>query len=632
MLLNNQTVRFNQTWSVGLVCILALLCIISVSQIGTANNYLFEVGKGTLFLEDENDNFTIEQMRSLPDIEWDKESTDLLSYGMNKNPFWFKFVIPTDTNPQQRLLEVDYAMLDKVDIWYFQNDELVAEYHGGDAVPFDARNIKNEKLLFPVPQTLNQLVVIVKIQTAGTVKLPIRIWQESEYLIYNGEHNLVLGLFFGFMAAMTLSNLFFYVTTGSATFLTYSIYVVSMALTLLTMHGLGFKYVWPDWVWLQSRSVGIFATSTILFVMIFSQQLLNVKAHSRIMDKLLDISKVVLGAALGASFIIPYHYYIMIFLVLLCLSVSLVFATGMLLWIKGVKLARFYLLAWSALLVSGFLASFESADIIKMDIAAHYLLMLGAAIETFMLAFALAIAYGQQRDEQYKVQKLALIEEQMARESQDEVLRLKEEAQEELEYKVQERTLELEIALRELSDTNNELEQQTLTDSLTGIRNRKHFDRKYQAEVRRCRREQTELSIVMLDIDNFKQINDTHGHVLGDEVIISVAKVLKDNLKRTTDDACRYGGEEFALILPSTDLPGATLVAETVREEIEKNPIQVDGIEINITISAGVTTTVVSSVEDEKNLLETADRFLYEAKRGGRNKVVADHLHARDSV
>ncbi|TRY33039.1 diguanylate cyclase [Aliiglaciecola sp. M165] len=632
MLLNSQTVRFNQTWSVGLVCVLALFCIISVAQMGKATDYLFEVGKGTLFIEDKNDDLTIENMRALPDLEWEKESNELLSYGMNPNPYWFKFIIPPPINPEPRLLEVDYAVLDVVEIWYFQNGELVAEYHGGDKKPFEERAIKSEKLLFPVPQSLTQLDVIVKIQTAGTVKLPIRIWHESDYLIYNGEHNLVLGLFFGFMAAMTLSNLFFYVTTGSNTFLTYSIYVVSMTLTLLTMHGLGFKYLWPDWIWLQSRSIGIFATCTILFVMIFSQQLLNVKAHSRIMERLLNISKVVLSIALVASFIVPYHYYIMLYLVLLCLSVTLVFATGALLWIKGVKLARFYLLAWSALLVSGFLSSIESADILKVELPAHYLLMFGAAIETFMLAFALAIAYGQQRDEQFKVQELALLEERMARESQEKTLRLQEEAQEDLEYKVQERTLELEIALRELSDTNNELEQQTLTDSLTGIRNRKHFDKKYQAEVRRCRREQTELSVVMLDIDNFKQINDTHGHVVGDEVIINVAKTLKENLKRTTDDACRYGGEEFALILPNTDLPGATLVAETVRKQIEDKPIQVDDIVMNITISAGVATTVVTSAEDEKNLLETADKFLYEAKRGGRNKVVADHVHARDSV
>ncbi|GAA0854461.1 diguanylate cyclase [Aliiglaciecola litoralis] len=630
MQVNGQTVRFNQTWSVALVCIFALLCIFAISQVSSDSNPLYGIDQNTLYLEDTDGSLTIEQIQTLPQQEWQKETGELLSYGMNTNPFWFKAVIPAHSNTQPRILEIDYAMLDEVDIWYYQNNVLIAQYHEGDSYPFDTRTIKNEKLLFPIPQSNAQIDLVVRIQTAGTVKLPMRVWEEGEYLIYNGEHNLILGLFFGFMAAMTLSNLFFFVTTGSITFLTYSLYVVSMALTLATMHGLGFKYLWPDWVWLQSRSIGIFATMTLLFVTIFSQQLLNVKAYSALMDKSLNVTAGVLTVALILSFVVPYHIFIKLFLVILCITVTLVFATGLLLWYRGVKVARFYLLAWSALLISGFLSSFESANIIKMDTAAHYLLMLGASIETFMLAFALAITYGTQRDEQFRTQELALVEERLARESQDEALRLKEEAQEELEYKVQERTLELEIALRELSETNNELEQQTLTDSLTGIRNRKHFDKKYQAEVRRCRREQTELSIVMLDIDHFKSINDNHGHVAGDEVIKEVARLLKRNLKRTTDDACRYGGEEFALILPNTDLQGAMGVAENVRQEVEALIVELDDLSLKVTLSAGVSTTVVTTAEDEKNLLEAADKALYQAKRNGRNRVEGGHLHARD--
>lgn len=632
MKFNGKSVRFNQTLSVGLVCVFALLCIFSVANVGTATSYLYSIDRGALYLEDVDNNLNINDILAKPNSDWEKESSDILSYGMNANAYWFKTVIPGHTNNQQRLLEIDYAMLDEVEIWFYRNGQLVSEFHGGDSLPFSDREIENEKLLFNIPSTTQDLDVFIRIQTEGTVKLPMRVWEESDYLLYNGEHNLVLGLFFGFMAAMTLSNLFFFVTTGSITFLTYSLYVVSMALTLTTLHGLGFKYIWPDWVWLQSRSIGIFATLTILFVTIFSQQLLNVKAHSRLMERLLNIAKVVLLFAVIASLILPYHLYIKIYLILLCLTVTLVFATGVLLWFKGVKLARFYLIAWSALLIAGFLSSFESANIIKMDIAAHYILMLGAAIETFMLAFALAIAYGNQRDELFRTQELALMQASMEKEAQIEALKLQENTQEELEYKVQERTLELEIALRELSETNNELEQQTLTDSLTGIRNRKHFDKKYLQEIRRCRREQTQLSIVMLDIDHFKSINDTHGHVAGDEVIKEVASVLMRNLKRTTDDACRYGGEEFALILPNTDLEGAMQVAEAVREQVASLQLDVDGNTLNITLSAGVATTVVTTNDDEKKLLEQADKALYQAKRSGRNRVEGEQLNVRDTL
>ena len=112
-----------------------------------------------------------------------------------------------------------------------------------------------------------------------------------------------------------------------------------------------------------------------------------------------------------------------------------------------------------------------------------------------------------------------------------------------------------------------------------------YFDKKYIAEVRRSRREQTELSIVMMDIDHFKVVNDTYGHVVGDEVIKFVASTLKKNLKRTTDDACRYGGEEFALILPNTDLEGATLLAEMLRETISNQTIKLD-VDFNALIAS----------------------------------------------
>jgi len=618
-----------------MVCVIALLMIWAVTLVGTSSSYISEISSGTLYIEDEGEIYELYDVFNLPDASWNKELNDTLSYGMPSAPFWFKFKLPSSPNEStksKRLLEVDYSSLDSIEVWFFEDDKIVAKYHEGDAKPFAQRSFNSEKFLFSIPDSVLGLEVIVRVKTTGILLLPMRVWEEQEYVIYTGEHNLALGLFFGFIAAMALCSLFFFVTTGSVMFLSYSMYVISIGLTIATFHGLGYKFLWPESPWLQGKSAALFGTLALLTATIFSDQLLNAKKHSKTVHKLFEISTISIFVALIACFILPNYIYNKIFPFVLCVGVSLVFFAAIYFAKKGVKLARFYLLAWSALLISGFLASFESANLIKLEYPAHYLLMLGASIETFLLAFALAIAYGQQRDEHYKTQELALLEERLARQAQDEALQSKEETQEELEYKVQERTLELEITLRELSDTNRELEQQTLTDALTGIRNRKHFDKKYIAEVRRSRREQTELAIVMLDIDHFKVINDTHGHVVGDEVIKFVATTLMQNLKRTTDDACRYGGEEFALILPNTDLQGATLVAEKLRETIHQQMIKLDKIEVNVTISAGVCSSIILPSEDENSLLESADKALYEAKRNGRNRVVSHSLKSRDSI
>lgn len=618
----SHVIRVQQGWLVTIVCLIGAVMIWGVIQVSSTTEPLEKLGRGVAYIADVDSKYDVESVFSLPNVAWQIEESEQLSFGMADHPYWFRFQIFPQHLPANPLMEIDYALLDRVDIWYFSDGELIAEQHGGDSFPFAKREIKHEKLLFELPQSAATLTLIVKVQTAGTVKLPIRLWDKDAFMVFNGEHNVAMGMFFGFMAAMALSNLFFFITSRSYTFLSYCGYVVFLALSLATLHGLGYKYLWWDNIWLQSRSVGIFATLTILCALIFSAQLLNVKNQSRILYRALRIAAGIFVVGSIASMIVPYAIYIKVFLVMLSGAVVLIYVVGILLWYKGVKLARFYTMAWTALLISAFITSLDNSNLIEMDTPSHYLLMFGATVETFMLALALALSYSQQRQDIYESQVLALQEERLEREAKENMLKLQEEAQEDLEYKVQERTLELEIALRELSETNRELEQKNTTDALTGIRNRLYFDKKYLAEVRRSRREQTEFSVVMIDIDHFKPINDEYGHITGDECIRYVASLLQKNLKRPSDDVCRYGGEEFALLLPNTDQEGAISVVESMREAIEQGHIKTSSSVIRLTISAGVCTMVIQSNEDEKLLLERADKALYQAKEEGRNKIV----------
>lgn len=182
------------------------------------------------------------------------------------------------------------------------------------------------------------------------------------------------------------------------------------------------------------------------------------------------------------------------------------------------------------------------------------------------------------------------------------------------------------MTLRELSDKNRELQEKNSLDALTGLHNRDYFDKKYQAEIRSSRREQTQLSVVMVDIDYFKNVNDQYGHLVGDECIKTVAHTLKKVLKRPSDDVSRFGGEEFALILPNTDLKGALALAEQLRSEIQKTTIQAGEISVNITISAGIGNAIAKLSQPEDNILALADKQLYVAKNAGRNNVQGLHL------
>lgn len=190
-----------------------------------------------------------------------------------------------------------------------------------------------------------------------------------------------------------------------------------------------------------------------------------------------------------------------------------------------------------------------------------------------------------------------------------------------LEDAIQSRTLELQATLSELAEKNKALEEQNTRDALTGVRNRAYFDKKLLAEMKRSRREQRPLGLIMLDIDHFKKINDQYGHVAGDAVIRGVASRISQQLKRSSDHVCRYGGEEFAIILPNTDIDGVKTLAEHIRLAIADLPLPTEIGDLAVTISAGCYSAVSDAEMAGTHFTEAADRALYQAKQAGRNQV-----------
>jgi diguanylate cyclase (GGDEF)-like protein len=168
----------------------------------------------------------------------------------------------------------------------------------------------------------------------------------------------------------------------------------------------------------------------------------------------------------------------------------------------------------------------------------------------------------------------------------------------------------------------SQLRETAVTDGLTGLYNHKSFLERLSVEFNRAERYGSELSLIMIDVDKFKEINDTYGHVTGDSVLKIIAGVLKANL-RQSDLAARYGGDEFALILPETGVEKAYKVGEKLRQRVEANPILLNpDLNISTTLSVGVS-AYVSSMADPLGLVRKADEALYIAKEAGRNKTVA---------
>ncbi len=175
-------------------------------------------------------------------------------------------------------------------------------------------------------------------------------------------------------------------------------------------------------------------------------------------------------------------------------------------------------------------------------------------------------------------------------------------------------------AAESLLERAAELERQAVTDALTGLGNRRQFDARLRDEFRRADRYRDPLALLLVDLDHFKTLNDRFGHPVGDEVLREVAGVL-GGCVRGIDIVCRYGGEEFALILPNTSLPGASAVARRALLALRSLRLGQLGVDATITGSVGVAVFPAEGVRSEADLLRTADSALYEAKRTGRNRV-----------
>jgi len=178
--------------------------------------------------------------------------------------------------------------------------------------------------------------------------------------------------------------------------------------------------------------------------------------------------------------------------------------------------------------------------------------------------------------------------------------------------------------LLQLKRSHDLLERAARIDGLTQVYNRREFERTLEVEWRRGQRSKRSLSLVLLDIDHFKQYNDHYGHLTGDGCLRTVAQTIKASVRRVQDMACRYGGEEFAVILPETDLYGASQLAEKIRQQVHALGISHEGTSpaSELSVSIGVASMNPADFDNPHLLIEFADSALYQAKAEGRNRVV----------
>ena len=516
--------------------------------------------------------------------------------GISSSDFWLRIDVQNSGSaPLSWFLEAIYPQWDHV-TFYLDGAKPLAT---GDHEPFLARAVAVESNVYPVvtlPGAQQRIWVHFSYQKPGLAETQLQLWTPEAFYLHYASRYFVIGAFIGIGLLLVLYNLLIGYSTRMPEYIWYTSYVLAAVFTLLSMTGLGSRYLWPDTTWFMDFSPILFPVLTLVLATQFTRMFLCTR-QSRLIDSLL-ITVFVVGAIALLCYGLGWRDYALKSL-FVCAIITIFYPLiGLWQYRKGRLDARFYVLGWSVWSMAMLIAMLRSAGVVPSDFTTSFAPALGFFIEGVLLSFALADRINRLRDEK-EAMELTHIEH----------LELE---QQTLERVVSERTAALQQAMK-----NAELLART--DALTGALNRRACLESGEAELDRARRYNTPLAVVMIDLDLFKLINDNYGHAGGDAVLVAVVEQLRA-MTRTVDTIGRIGGEEFVLLLPQANQHDAAVLAERYRCAIEALDIMVDDLSIKVTASIGVACIDVSR-ETLAEAINRADAALYRAKASGRNRV-----------
>jgi len=467
----------------------------------------------------------------------------------------------------------------------------------------------------------SQVTLYLTIESSTQLRSSVKVYSEEAYIESTSTLQFQQGIAIGGLLCLSIAFMLLFFATGNRPIFILSGYFLSNTLMLSAMLGLNLYYLLPHLPELIGIELPLLTAMSAIFLLVFTAQLFSLKT------KFYDIYQVIRICFWGLLLYMPMSIQlsvvdnISISMAIYALVIFSLIALGIYLHQQACRLALLFTLVMAIQLVF-VLVVIASVNWFDIGFVAYRSLVYGILfwLNCLLVTFILSRQYHYQLIDKQEAQRQALTNAIASERTHEELLRLQSQSQEELENRVQERTLELNIALQELEEVNHELEQKNTLDELTGLFNRRFYDQKILAEFRRSKRNLTPLSLVLIDIDHFKAVNDTYGHLAGDQCLAWISEYIKQSLKRSTDMPFRYGGEEFCLILPDTDGKGAMALAETLRKNISKQACIYKEISIPLTISMGIYTYLQQDNVTPEQIFGNADKALYQAKHDGRNQ------------
>ena len=566
------------------------------------------------YLEDPSGTLTLQDILTIKD-EFSISDTDSPNFGFSESVYWFytRVANPSE-NQEDWLMEIGYPMLDNLQLHTIASDGTQRLSESGDKLPFNTREYATRNFTFDVEILAGGYTdLYLRVDSDSSMQVPIQFWPLDTFAENKLSENLLLGGYYGILLAMLVYNMMLIPWIRDWVYVYYISYLTAFCLFQLSITGLAYKYLWPESTFLAEHAILLSMSFAGFFTTLFTHALLEVrKKLPRHHLALMAVASIYLLYA-PLSFLFEYQIVVRAFNALIIGSTIYFIYVTLAALRSGVSTARFYLFSWVAFLVGVVIYALKTQGLIPTNLFTEHAIQLGSALEVVLLSFAMA--------HRFKTIEEKLISVQIH-------------AKETLEQRVAERTQELKKVLDELTVSNARLEGLNNTDQLTGINNRAFFDSHIEYVWNNTARANEQLAILMVDVDHFKGINDSYGHLIGDEVLIAIAQTISKTLTRSTDQVARYGGEEFVVVLPSTHEAGAQVVAERIRKSVASIRTLDFGLGSDVTVSVGVSCiSPATSKLELRDVLTQADKALYKAKDNGRNRVeVYKDLPDGDSV
>ena len=533
-------------------------------------------------------------------LAWTPALGQDLVFSATKSVYWVHLHI-RNSGAERSLwyLKLSYPLLDEITFWQTgkgTTESIVT----GDRHPFSSRGIDYRYFLLPVTLDAGETrSITLRIHSSGALNVPLSLETPAEVIAGSNHLTLTQGLFYGALLVLAVFNLLLFFSSGTAYYFYNAFYMTALGLFLFAMGGFANQYFWPNTTGFANMSIPLSLALSALAMTLFGRSFLEVSKGTTSETALKTLAWSCVGF-LALTLFLPYSKTIVLNTVLALAVISSLFVIAVVRWKQGYQPALWYLLAWLVMLIGGLIYALAAFGYLTDFLAREALMQFAMGGQVILLNYAM-------------VQRWRLLNQKL--------LEVEHNARTELEFKVHERTAQLRSIMRELEKANRQLSTLSTNDALTGLHNRRHLDNIFPELCAEARRTGQTLTLALVDADHFKTINDTWGHSFGDACLRFIAEMLTRHVKRPRDIAIRFGGEEFALLLPGTDAAGARKVCETLLADIANTPLtSPDGTEVRITLSAGIAS--LSAGESQNQLFERADEALYAAKKEGRNRVL----------